>query len=207
MTAIPAPHDHLLTVDEYARFGEDDRNRWELQQGTLVRFPTPTLRHMIAVGELALRLRRQLPTNLDVVPAADINLELAPAEEPGWCRKPDLIIVDREAADRAGSTGDLLRAADVIVAVEVLSSASRQVDHLVKRHEYARAGIPYYWIIDLEPPVSVTICHLDEFGYSDGGSVTGEFVITDPFDLRVDLDRLRLTASEPPRATRHARLT
>lgn len=37
----------------------------------------------------------------------------------------------------------------MIVAVEVLSPGSRRRDVLTKRDEYAAAGIPTYWIIDL----------------------------------------------------------
>jgi len=208
MTAIPAPHDHTVTADDYAQLGEDDRQFWELQQGTLVRFPTPTLRHMIAVGELALRLRPQLPMNVEVVPAADVDLELAPPGAPGSCRKPDLVVVDRAALERVGRTGGLFRAIELTIVVEVVSAATRHIDHLVKRYEYAKAGIPRYWIIDLDGPVSLTYCrHADEFGYRDTGAVTGEFATSEPFDVRVDLNHLRSaappTGAQVPRVGQH----
>jgi Uma2 family endonuclease len=65
------------------------------------------------------------------------------------------------------------------------------MDHVVKRGEYADAGIPYYWIIDLEAPVSLTECRLVEgVGYQDDGIVTGEFVTSLPFPVRFELDSL-----------------
>ncbi len=47
------------------------------------------------------------------------------------------------------------------------------MDNLVKRHGYADAAIPYFWILDLSAPMSLVGCHLaGECGYQDGGPVT-----------------------------------
>jgi Uma2 family endonuclease len=79
----------------------------------------------------------------------------------------------------------------VLIAVEVLSPGSRRTDRVVKRSEYADAGIPHYWILDVTEPVSLVACHLaGGFGYADGGAVTGRFITTEPFDLEIDLDAL-----------------
>lgn len=46
--------------------------------------------------------------------------------------------------------------------------------------------------MDLEKPVSLVNCHLAEgFGYQDGGAVTGVVTTTEPFPIRLHLDRLR----------------
>ena len=56
---------------------------------------------------------------------------------------------------------------------------------MTKRGEYADAGIPYYWIVDLDEPVSLFDCHLAEgFGYQDACD------ITEPFPVHLRLDRL-----------------
>jgi len=56
---------------------------------------------------------------------------------------------------------------------------------VTKRGEYADAGIPYYWIVDLDEPVSLFDCHLAEgFGYQDACD------ITEPFPVHLRLDRL-----------------
>jgi len=41
VTALPAPPGRLLTIAEFAALGEDDRYRWELQEGNLVMSPSP----------------------------------------------------------------------------------------------------------------------------------------------------------------------
>jgi hypothetical protein len=69
---------------------------------------------------------------------------------------------------------------------------SKRTGTLDKRGEYADAGIPHYWIIDITAPVPLVACHqAGECGYQDDGSVTGEFVTTEPFPVRVNLAALR----------------
>ena len=54
---------------------------------------------------------------------------------------------------------------------EFVSPGSKPTDHVAKRADYADAGIPHYWIVDLDEPVSLIACHLaGEFGYVDGVS-------------------------------------
>jgi hypothetical protein len=41
-------------------------------------------------------------------------------------------------------------------------------------------------------PVSLLACHpAGEFGYADGGAVTGTFTAVEPFPVEIDLDGLR----------------
>ncbi len=76
--------------------------------------------------------------------------------------------------------------------VEVVSPGSTRTDHVHKRSEYADAGIPHYWIVDVTEPVSLLACHLaGEFGYASDGAVTGTFTAADPFPVEIDLDDLR----------------
>ncbi|MBA8929627.1 Uma2 family endonuclease [Kutzneria viridogrisea] len=64
-------------------------------------------------------------------------------------------------------------------------------DYRTKREEYAEAGIPHYWIVDIEEPASLTACQLTkEFGYQDSQEITGEFTATTPFPVTVRLDQL-----------------
>ncbi|MGH3670282.1 MAG: Uma2 family endonuclease [Pseudonocardiaceae bacterium] len=193
MTALPVPEPpgHLLTADEYALLGENDRYRSELQEGNLVMSPSPTPDHMIAMGELFVQLRRQLPPGLLAVPDIDVDLELAPRGKPGFVRRPDLVLAQQSAVDRVRRDGRILRAGDVLVVVEIVSPGSYRTDHMIKRDEYADAGIAYYWIVDLDRPVTLIACHLaGEFGYQDAGPVTGQFVATEPFQASVKLDDL-----------------
>ncbi|MGH3752566.1 MAG: Uma2 family endonuclease [Pseudonocardiaceae bacterium] len=81
--------------------------------------------------------------------------------------------------------GGLIRAAEVLVVIEIVSPGSRRTDHVAKRSEYADAGLPHYWIVDLDEPVPLLDCHLAEgFGYQDGGSITAVVVTTtEPFPV------------------------
>ena len=73
------------------------------------------------------------------------------AGEPPTVRIPDIIIT-REA--RVAANPSRLEATDVLVAVEILSPGTGTTDRVTKRHEYANAGIPRYWLVDLDKPVS-----------------------------------------------------
>jgi Uma2 family endonuclease len=191
VTAVPEPPGRLLTVDAYVALGEDDRYRSELQEGSLVMSPSPVPDHMIAMGKLFVQLGQELPSGLLVIPDVDVDLELVPHGKPGFVRRPDLVVVQRAALERVRRDGGLLRACDVLVVVEIVSPGSRRTDHVIKRGEYADAGIPHYWIVDLDVPVSLIDCHLAaEFGYQDPGPVTGRFVTTQPFPITLRLDGL-----------------
>ncbi|HEY0803409.1 MAG TPA: Uma2 family endonuclease, partial [Pseudonocardiaceae bacterium] len=163
----------------------------ELQEGLLLVSPSPRAAHNIASGELFAQIRAQLPANLQVIQDIDIDLELVPEGDPGFVRRPDLIVVERAAVARSAAEDRVIRASEAVLVVEIVSPGSRRMDHVIKRGEYADAGIPHYWIIDLDTPVSVVVCHLaGEFGYQDSMTATGTVKITDPFDLTVDLDQL-----------------
>lgn len=191
MTALTQPPGRLLSIADYAALGEDDRNRWELQEGNLVMSPSPTPRHMVAAAELYAQLRDQLPRDLRAIPDVDLDVQLAPEGQPGTARRPDLVVVRRSEFDRVDREGGLLRAASTLLVVEIVSPGSRRTDTLVKRGEYADAGIPHYWIIDTDEPVSLVACHLaGEFGYQDAGAVSGLFDTAEPFSARVDLTAL-----------------
>lgn len=187
----PVTLPRLLTVAEYLGLGETEPGYSELVEGRLVITPSPLADHNRAAFAMALQLSPQLPPHLEIILDIDVDLELVPPDEPGFCRRPDLIVVQREARLRQRREGGAVRARDVMVTVEILSPGSRRTDQVVKRGEYADAGIAHYWIIDLVEPVSLLACHhAGEFGYADRGAVTGTFTTTSPFAVDVDLDEL-----------------
>lgn len=182
----------LLTVSEYAALGETEFGYTELIEGRLLLSPSPVPDHGFAEVALVLALHQALPSGLELLPDTDLDLELAPPDEPGFVRRPDLMVVRSEARRRVRERGGLLRASDAVLVVEIVSPGSVRTDRVVKRDEYADAGIPYYWIVDIAEPVSVVACHLaGEFGYADGGEVTGVFRTEEPFPFELDLNTLR----------------
>lgn len=181
----------LLTVSEYLALGETEQGYDELVEGRVVTSPSPVPDHNNAEVEALVQLRPQLPPHLEVLLDLDVNLELAPPDAPGFTRRPDLVIAARTARQRVRREGGAIRASEVVVVAELLSPGSVRTDTVVKRGEYADAGIPHYWIIDLTEPVTLVACHLaGEFGYADGGEVTGVFRTSEPFPLVLDLDAL-----------------
>jgi Uma2 family endonuclease len=189
VTALPYPR--LLTIAEYAELGEVESGYTELLEGRLLMSPSLAMDHNNASLELAFQLRPQLPNHLEVLLDIDVDLELVPADQPGYSRRPDLVIAQRSARQRQRREGGILRACEVAVIVEIVSPSSRYTDHKVKHGEYADAGIPHYWIVDVDEPVSLVECHLaGEFGYQDSQAVSGEFSTTEPFPITLRLDQL-----------------
>lgn len=181
MTAVPV---RLLTVEEYSSLGETEVGFTELVEGRVVTSPNPGAVHNRAAFRLAGQLDPQLPPELRVVPAIDIDLRLAPVDQPGFSRRPDLSVFYKAALTRRDE--EILRAEEVAVVVEVVSPESTRTDYRVKRDEYADAGIPHYWIVNLTEPVSLIACQGDQ----SASAVTGTFTTDVPFPLKIDLDTL-----------------
>jgi Uma2 family endonuclease len=189
--SVPASEPRLLTVAEYLARGETELGYDELVEGRVFMSPSPGPDHNRAVFRVAVQVEPQLPPELEVLLDLDVDLELAPPDAPGFTRRPDLIFARRSARERVRREGGIIRAAEVVVVAEFVSPGSRRTDHVAKRADYADAGIPHYWIVDLDDPISLVACHLGgELGYVDGGAVTGIFSTTEPFPVRLDLGGL-----------------
>jgi Uma2 family endonuclease len=146
----------------------------------------------MALYKLASQLEPHIPDGWVFVLDVDIDLELAPPEEPGFSRRPDLIVVERREVERVDTEGGMPRASAVLVVVEVVSPGSSRIDNVHKRGEYEDAGIPWYWIVDISAPISMVACHLsEEFGYQDHQRATGTFTTREPYPVTLDLDHLR----------------
>jgi Uma2 family endonuclease len=189
--SAPAREPRLLTVADFLALGETELGYDELVEGRVFMSPSPVPDHNRAVFRVAVQLEPQLPPELEVLLDLDVNLELAPPDAPGFTRRPDLIVARRSARERVRREGGIIRAAEVVVVAEFVSPGSRRTDHVAKRADYADAGIPHYWIVDLDDPISLVACHLGgELGYVDGGAVSGVFTTSAPFPVGLDLRAL-----------------
>jgi Uma2 family endonuclease len=181
--ALPIPRE-LMTLDGWDALPEDNSAHYELQEGVLVVSPKPARRHQLAVTRLAAQMERQLPLDWDAVPDFEVVVQ---AEGPATVRAPDLVIV------RADGPESRVAAGDVLLAVEIISPGSRKIDTHMKPFEYSEAGIPHYWVVDLDPPApSITVYGLGapDDGYVESQTATGELVVHEPFDLRIDIGAL-----------------
>lgn len=191
MTTAAPVRTRPMTVNEYASLGEDPPLRWaELQEGNLVMAPTPTFRHMRASARLFQRFVDQLPSDAEAVYEINVDLQLGPPDGPGTVRTPDIVVITASEAARAERHGDMLRASGVVLAVEIVSPGSNRTDRIIKRREYADAGIPHYWIVELDPHPSLTACNLVDGSYQDHGPRVGAVTIDRPFPVRLDVDAL-----------------
>jgi Uma2 family endonuclease len=156
--------------------------RYEIFDGSLLVSPTPAVDHCNATDDLADLLKRQAPAEIRVSGVGSgISIQ-------GGLTYliPDIVVVRRSALKKR--RGSLLPP-DVLLAVEVLSPSNSKNDLVLKRHEYAEAGIPQYWLVDQEAR-TLTILRLDEKSghYVDAGVVAaGETWKTDdPYPISLD---------------------
>lgn len=177
--------DHLLTLEEFIELPEDNSRRYELQEGVLIVSPRAASLHQQVLMHLTMALYHQLPAERRLAPDMELVIQ---AGFPATVRVPDLVIV---RADAVAANLPRYSADEILVAVEIISPGSRRTDTRTKPYEYAEAGIPHYWVIDLDEPLSLAAYHLaGEFGYQEAPAVTGVFETKEPFPLRIDLTEL-----------------
>ena len=125
-----------------------DDTRYELIDGELLVTPAPGVIHQVAVSEL-LRLIAEYVEgeHLGITLTSPADVEL----RPGTITQPDVFVVPTRATP---SPSDVIpRWTDVralLLAVEVISPSSVQTDRVTKRDYYLDAGVPEYWIVDLD---------------------------------------------------------
>jgi Uma2 family endonuclease len=135
----------------------------EFSHGYVEVLPMPTTSHQIIVAYLYRALLAFVSAGrLGTVLFAPLRVRLW----PGKFREPDVLFLRAENAGRMGE--EFWEGADLVM--EVVSDDDRRRDLETKRAEYARAGIPEYWIVD--PQLGrITVLRLDGATYA----VHGEF--------------------------------
>lgn len=156
--------------------------RYEIFDGSLLVSPPPPLPHGRATTYLDRLLDRQAPAHL-CVSAAGLGVSIKGGAS---YLIPDIVVIRRSALDEARPT---LLPPDVLLAVEVLSPSNPSNDLVLKRHGYAVAAIPQYWIVDQEAR-TLTVLRLDAETqrYAESAVVrAGEVWKTDdPYPLQLD---------------------
>ncbi|MEV6319761.1 Uma2 family endonuclease [Nocardia sp. NPDC051787] len=180
--------DHLLTLEDWIALPEDNSRSYELVEGVLVVSPKPVSQHQRAFWRLAAQLEPQLPPTLGVLADTEVLID---AGRLPTIRVPDIIVVPEAGINTNPPRWD---AADVLLAVEILSPGSRRTDRVTKFFEYAEAGISYYWLIDLDEPTSLAAYHLIDRDYELVAEQSGQ-VTLDLAGTPVTLDIAALTSS------------
>lgn len=176
---------HPLTLEDWDALPEDETLRLEVVEGILVMAAQSYTRHQRAQRHLANQLDDGLPTTFSALHDVEVLL----VEEPLTVRVPDVVVASTELVD---GNPRRYQPADVHLAVEILSDGSRRVDRVMKFSEYADAGVPQYWIVDLDEPATLTAYVLVDGDYELVAEATGS-VELDVAGHPVHLDLAALT--------------
>ena len=150
----------------------EDGKGFELEDGWLIEVAAGS-RHNWALRTLARIIERAV---------AEVGSQAVVCDGGEWAistpagvRKPDVFIVPREVARAAiiEESPKLIPGTELDLVAEVISpgSGSERTDRLRKVDEYARLGIPQYWIVEHTPRPSVQVLTLTEGAYTASPAV------------------------------------
>ncbi|MFJ9887341.1 Uma2 family endonuclease [Streptomyces sp. NPDC091287] len=136
----PVPPQDGYTVDDLFTL-PDLPPHTELIDGSLVFVSPQRDFHSTMIDLLVTGLRSTAPPEVRVRREMTVVLDRRNAPEP------DVSVVRTEAV--TGLDVTRYQAADVLLAVEVVSPDSEARDREAKPHKYATAGIPHFWLVEM----------------------------------------------------------
>ena len=169
--------------DEYLWLSDHSSQLIELTDGHLELLPMPTDEHQSILARLYELFAAFVHGRGGKVLFAPLRLRVA----DGTFREPDLLLV-RDAADpRRGNR--FWAGADLVV--EIVSPDQPERDTVEKRHDYAGAEIPEYWIVDPRT-AEVTVLTYRNGTYIEHGTFAGEAQADSPLlpGLAIDIRAL-----------------
>lgn len=144
------------TYDDYAAM--DDDKRYELIEGELYMVPAPNFKHQTISRDLGVVLWEFVKkNNLGTVLYAPFDIVLSETNVV----QPDIIFVSQGRMSLM--TEKNLRGAPDL-AIEILSSTTKERDKLVKKRLYMDYGVKEFWIVDPDKK-AIEIMVLKETGY------------------------------------------
>lgn len=129
---------------ERVRALPSDGNRYEVIAGELFVTPAPSFDHQDAIVRFLIPLREyheRIGVGCAAFSPADIEFD------DETLVQPDLFVVPLIGGRRPRRWSDIT---GLLLAVEVLSPSTARADRTVKRRLFQRAGVPEYWIVDVE---------------------------------------------------------
>ncbi|GII24937.1 Uma2 family endonuclease [Planosporangium mesophilum] len=169
------------TVDDLKRLPPDHTMKYEIIDGSLVVSPRAGVYHNGIAAKLCRLLTRQAPEHLLTSMESGVKVRGG-----ATYFEPDALLVVEAAFNQREA--DHLHPSDVPIVIEVLSSSNRGHDLVTKRHYYAVAGIPQYWIADPDEQTLTVLVLGDDGAYAERAVVRpGEQWKSDePFPLVID---------------------
>lgn len=137
------------TADQVAELQQESRHwpRYELFDGELAVTPAPEPEHQLAVQHF-LRILADYVERYDLGTAltspADIRLI------PESIVQPDVFVVPPVIGPRHERKPKWSDVKQLVLAVEIISPSSVKTDRIRKREHYMNAGVPDYWVVDLD---------------------------------------------------------
>lgn len=125
---------------DYLWLTEHTRRLVEWTDGFIEVLPMPTDKHQAISAYLFVALHGLMQRVGGTVLFAALRLRVGPHK----FREPDLLLLRSKDDPRRGN--QYWEGADLVV--EIVSPDDPARDRVVKREDYARAGIPEYWIVD-----------------------------------------------------------
>ncbi|MFD4336766.1 Uma2 family endonuclease [Streptomyces anulatus] len=186
----PVPPQDGYTVDDLFTL-PDLPPHTELIDGSLVFVSPQRDFHSTMIDLLMTGLRSAAPPEVRVRREMTVVLDRRNAPEP------DVSVVRTEAV--TGLDVTRYQAADVLLAVEVVSPDSEARDREAKPHKYATAGIPHFWLVEMtgtdQHPV-VRVYELDPVtkAYALTGIHHDRLKTGVPFPVDVDISAEALAA-------------
>lgn len=178
-----APLDHLgpWTVDDLVTI-DDEVHRFEVVDGSLLVSPPPPALHQRIGRRLFVQLHHQVMPEWEAVYEEYVRFGTDG-------RQPDVALLRAGLPASRRRPGYPPEAFGLVV--EVVSPTSRRRDRVHKMVEYAEAGIPYYWLVELEPDVEVIALELAGGSYREVARLRqGVGDLPGPVTLRVDMAAL-----------------
>ena len=124
--------------------------RYELMRGELIVTPAPGGVHQVAVARIHALLIEYLgrePVGVALASPADIQLH------PDTIAQPDIFVVPRKPKSDPDHQFTWADISSLLLSVEVISPSSITTDRVEKRDYYMSAGVPDYWVVDVEARV------------------------------------------------------
>ncbi|MEU9791734.1 Uma2 family endonuclease [Streptomyces sparsogenes] len=184
-TTWPVPPPDGYTVDDLFNL-PDLPPHTELIDGSLVFVSPQRDFHSLATDLLTYGLRTAAPDEFRVRREMTVVLGLRNAPEP------DLMVVRAEAVRNEDQTR--YEAADVVLAIEVVSPDSEERDRDAKPRKYAAAGIRYFWLVEKKEGRRPVVHTYELDPVTKSYAITGihheRLKLTVPFDIDIDLTEI-----------------
>ena len=130
----------------------DDGRTYELSHGALVVTPAANTVHARTVSRLVVLLAAHLGADQEVLAEAELLIR------DDTVKRPDVQVVPRDQIGGQHITGT------PALVVEVLSPSTAVLDRTEKRHVYAEAAVPAYWLVDPDTR-TITVLELEGGAY------------------------------------------